>query len=247
MNAGTASTGHDAGTAVRPGGDRGRATAWTSAAHRRRWALRGAASASRAGAVRPGRAAARQGGTRACLRRCGRASWRGHSATPEGRGAIGFTAPVGRAVPAGQLLVLRTTAVAVPVATTSPDSSTNSPARKPTPDARRTIHPRPTRRPGTRGSEELHLQIGRGRELARAQRRDQRRPERVVQHGREEPALHDANRIQELLGRREGDLDGAFVGVDGHQLPTEHQAAGGGSAQPSITSQNGPLATCVPS
>jgi hypothetical protein len=65
------------------------------------------------------------------------------------------------------------------------------------------------------------MQVGRGRELARTQRRHQRRPEGVVQHGREEPALDDANEVHELFRGHEGHLDGACVGVDGQQLPTE--------------------------
>jgi hypothetical protein len=47
------------------------------------------------------------------------------------------------------------------------------------------------------------------------------RPEGVVQHGREEPALDDANEVHELFRGHEGHLDGACVGVDGQQLPTE--------------------------
>jgi hypothetical protein len=58
------------------------------------------------------------------------------------------------------------------------------------------------------------VQIGGRSELAWAERRHQRRAERIVEHRRQEATLNDAHRVQELLASRERDLDRAGIGID---------------------------------
>jgi hypothetical protein len=55
------------------------------------------------------------------------------------------------------------------------------------------------------------VQVGGGGELARAQRRDQSRAQRVVEHRGQETALDHPGRVQELVGGGERDLDRAGV------------------------------------
>jgi hypothetical protein len=52
-----------------------------------------------------------------------------------------------------------------------------------------------------RRAQELHVQVGGGREEARTQRSDQRRAQGVVEHRRQEPALDHPGGVQELRGR----------------------------------------------
>jgi hypothetical protein len=72
-----------------------------------------------------------------------------------------------------------------------------------------------------RRAQELHVQVGRGRKLARAKGRDERRAERVVEHRGQQAALDHADRVQEPLGRGERHLDRPGLGIDRHQLPSE--------------------------
>jgi aminoglycoside phosphotransferase (APT) family kinase protein len=79
-------------------------------------------------------------------------------------------------------------------------------------------------RPGR--AQELHVQVGGRRELARPEGCHQRRAEGVVQHRRDEPALDSPRRIQELITGRERDLDRPGVGVDGNQFPAKQNRGG---------------------
>ena len=91
-----------------------------------------------------------------------------------------------------------------------------------------------------RGREELDLEVDRRRPLPGRQRGDQRRAKRVVEHRRQESALDVAGRVQELLGRRERDLDRPGLGSMATSRKPSSTADGGGSRRPSITSQKGP-------
>jgi hypothetical protein len=53
------------------------------------------------------------------------------------------------------------------------------------------------------------VQVGGGREQARAERGDQGRAQGVVEHRRQETALYRPGRVQELLAGGERDLDRA--------------------------------------
>src|SRR6185312_5134709 len=64
------------------------------------------------------------------------------------------------------------------------------------------------------GGEELNLKIDGRRPLPGRQCRDERRPHRVVEHRREQPALDITCRIEELVGRGEGNVDDAGVRID---------------------------------
>jgi hypothetical protein len=77
-----------------------------------------------------------------------------------------------------------------------------------------------------RRSQELDVQVGGGREPARAERGDQRRAQGVVEHRRQEPALDHPGGVEELLAGGERDLDRAGLGVDGDQLPPEQGGRG---------------------
>jgi hypothetical protein len=70
------------------------------------------------------------------------------------------------------------------------------------------------------------MQVGSGREQARAQHGDQRRAQGVVEHCRQEPALDRPDGVQELLAGDERDLDRAGLGIDRHQLPPEQGGRG---------------------
>jgi hypothetical protein len=80
--------------------------------------------------------------------------------------------------------------------------------------------------PRARRAQELHMQVGGGREQAQAQRSDQRRAQGVVEHCRQEPALDRPDGVQELLAGGERDLDRAGLGIDRHQLPPEQGGRG---------------------
>ena len=77
-----------------------------------------------------------------------------------------------------------------------------------------------------RRAQELHVQVGGGREQARAQRGHQRRAQGVVEHRRQEPALDRPGGVQELLPGGERDLDRAGLGIDCHQFPREQDGRG---------------------
>jgi hypothetical protein len=77
-----------------------------------------------------------------------------------------------------------------------------------------------------RRAHELHVQVGGGREQARAQRGHQRRAQGVVEHRRQEPALDRPGGVQELLPGGERDLDRAGLGIDCHQFPPEQDGRG---------------------
>jgi hypothetical protein len=79
---------------------------------------------------------------------------------------------------------------------------------------------------GARRAQELHVQVGGGREEARTQRGDQRRTQGVVEHRRQEPALDHPGWVQELLAGGERDLDSAGLGIDRDQLPPEQDGRG---------------------
>jgi hypothetical protein len=74
---------------------------------------------------------------------------------------------------------------------------------------------------GTDRAQERDLDVERGLELIGRQRREQRRPDSVVEHRRHERTEHVAGRVRKRLGRGEGQLDRAGVGVDVDQLEAQ--------------------------
>ncbi len=113
----------------------------------------------------------------------------------------------------------RIAAVAVAVATRSPSESRSSPAMKATSRPRRTIRARAAQLAGLCRLQELNVQVGRRRPLAVAEGGDERRAQGVVEHRRQEAALHGSGRVEELIGCGEGDLDRPLLGIDLDELP----------------------------
>jgi len=79
---------------------------------------------------------------------------------------------------------------------------------------------------GARRAQELHVQVGGGREEARTQRGDQRRAQGVIEHRRQEPALDHPYGVQELLAGGKRDLDRAGLRIHRDQLPPEQDGRG---------------------
>lgn len=88
-------------------------------------------------------------------------------------------------------------------------------------------HPAKTfQRAGFRGTMKLDVEIDGRRELAGVERRHQRRPHGVVQHGGKEAALNVADRIQEFRLALEINFDGAAFGIDGAEREAQRSRAG---------------------
>jgi hypothetical protein len=60
------------------------------------------------------------------------------------------------------------------------------------------------------------MQVRRRGKITRLKPADKSRAHRVVEHGRQETALHDPGRVQERLARRDRDLDRPLVRADRH-------------------------------
>jgi hypothetical protein len=105
-----------------------------------------------------------------------------------------------------------TRAVAVAVAMTFSTESRSDASRKAMSPTRWTTRPVPIKRPGRTGRK-AHVDVEGRLELVGFERGEQRRSNGVVEHRCGERPEHVAARAGEILGRVEGELDGAAVDV----------------------------------
>jgi hypothetical protein len=97
--------------------------------------------------------------------------------------------------------------------------------------------PSPQRPSRSGWPEELDMKIESRRELVLRQRRDQRRPQGVIEHRGQEPALDHPDRVREPVTRLKCHLDGPLLRIHLDQFPAQdHRRRGWRNASQMIAS-----------